>query len=256
MHIEEMHVTFRELAQQMGMQTVRAILTEDIDICLRAAIIEKARTVITETVGPLPYNDKIARQNAVISPINALRTLYRKGTINATKIIVDDNGQPILDENGKPTYEDTGLITGSGTEVDPFRITISNEGVMLYTGFKVSYNGNTIYDCRIIEAEDVGQTLRDFCSRAAKDAPIITVFGNEESIDCDIYVGRKEITKPQLIQYLYIAEPAKVCYDEDDESKRVDCDLPPYLHMEIVQRAVTIYLTSIGAVRSNNNNND
>ena len=36
-------MTFRELAQQMGMQTVRAILMEDIDICLNAAIIEKAR---------------------------------------------------------------------------------------------------------------------------------------------------------------------------------------------------------------------
>ena len=43
MNIGEMHVTFRELAQQMGMQTVRAILMEDIDICLNAAIIEKAR---------------------------------------------------------------------------------------------------------------------------------------------------------------------------------------------------------------------
>lgn len=48
MNIGEMHVTFRELAQQMGMQTVRAILMEDIDICLNAAIIEKARNVIVE----------------------------------------------------------------------------------------------------------------------------------------------------------------------------------------------------------------
>lgn len=232
MTIEEMHVTFRELAQQMGMQTVRAILVEDIDICLNAAIIEKARMVITENVGPLPYNDKIARQNAVISPINALRTLYRKGIIQGD------------------------ALTGDGTEVNPFKCQISNEGVMLYTGFKVSYNGKTVYDCRIIEAEDLGQTLRDFCSRAAKDAPIVTVFGNEESIDCDFYVGRREIIKPSLIQYLYIAEPAKVYYDEDDESKRIDCDLPPYLHMEIVQRAVTTYLASIGAVRSTNKNND
>lgn len=227
-----MHVTFRELAQQMGMQTVRAILTEDIDICLNAAIIEKVRTVITENVGPLPYNDKIARQNAVISPINALRTLYKKDTINE-----DD-------------------ITGGGTEINPFKITIFNEGVMLYTGFKVSYDGNTIYDCRIIEAEDLSQTLKDFCNRATKDTPIITVFGSKEAIDCDIYVGRREIAKPKLIQYLYIAEPAKVYYDEDNVSARIDCDLPPYLHMEIVQRAVTIYLASIGAVHSNNNKND
>lgn len=232
MTIEEMHVTFRELAQQMGMQTSRAILTEDIDICLNAAIIEKTRLVIAENVGPLPYNDKVARQNAVISPINALRTLYRKGTKSDSD------------------------ITGNGTEVSPYKVNISTKGVMLYTGFKVSYNGKTVYDCRIIEAEDLGQTLRDFCNRAAKDAPIITVFGNEDAIDCDIYVGRKEITKPTLLQYLYIAEPAKVYYDEDDESKRVNCDLPPYLHMEIVQRAVNTYLQSIGAVRTTNKNND
>ena len=36
---------------EKGMQTVRAILMEDIDICLNAAIIEKARNVIVENVG-------------------------------------------------------------------------------------------------------------------------------------------------------------------------------------------------------------
>ena len=232
MNIEEMHVTFRELAQQMGMQTVRAILVEDIDICLNAAIIEKTRLLLAENVGALPYNDKVARQNAVLSPINGLRTLYRKGTIQ-------DNS-----------------ITGEGTEVNPFKCTISSNNIMLYTGFKVSYNGKTVYDCRIIEAEDLGQTLRDFCNRAAKDAPIVTVLGNEDSIDCDIYVGRNNIIKPKLVQYLYIAEPAKVYYDEDNVNARVDCDLPPYLHMEIVQRAVNTYLQSIGAVRTTNKNND
>lgn len=38
MTVVEMHVMFRELAQQMGMQTVRAILSEDIDICLNIAV--------------------------------------------------------------------------------------------------------------------------------------------------------------------------------------------------------------------------
>ena len=196
MNIGEMHVTFRELAQQMGMQTVRAILMEDIDICLNAAIIEKARNVIVENVGPVPYNDKVARQNASISPVNALRTLYTAGTVNG------------------------GDITGGGTEVDPYKINIDSDGIMLYTGFQVSYNGKTIYDCRIIEAEDLGQTLRDFCNRAAKD---------------------------ELVKYLYIKEPAKVKFDEDREEDWVNCDLPPYLHMEIVMRAVQIYLASIGA---------
>lgn len=223
MNIGEMHVTFRELAQQMGMQTVRAILMEDIDICLNAAIIEKARNVIVENVGHVPYNDKVARQNAFISPVNALRTLYTAGTVNG------------------------GDITGGGTEVDPYKINIDSDGIMLYTGFQVSYNGKTIYDCRIIEAEDLGQTLRDFCNRAAKDAPIVTIFGDESGINVNIYTGRNNTVKPQLVKYPYIKEPAKVKFDEDREEDWVNCDLPPYLHMEIVMRAVQIYLASIGA---------
>lgn len=223
MNISEMHVTFRELAQQMGMQTVRAILMEDIDICLNAAIIEKARNVIVENVGPIPYKDKVVRQNASISPVNALRTLYTAGTVNG------------------------GDITGGGTEVDPYKINIDSDGIMLHTGFQVSYNGKTIYDCRIIEAEDLGQTLRDFCNRAAKDAPIVTIFGNESGINVDIYTGRNNTVKPQLVKYLYIKEPAKVKFDEDRKEDWVNCDLPPYLHMEIVMRAVQIYLASIGA---------
>jgi hypothetical protein len=69
MNIGEMHVTFRELAQQMGMQTVRAILMEDIDICLNAAIIEKARNVIVENVGPVPL--------PVISPPLTVPAVYK-----------------------------------------------------------------------------------------------------------------------------------------------------------------------------------
>ena len=46
MDIQEMHVAFRELAQQMGMQTTRAILIEDIDICLNFAITTKTRNIL------------------------------------------------------------------------------------------------------------------------------------------------------------------------------------------------------------------
>lgn len=232
MNIEEMHVTFRELAQQMGMQTVRAILMEDIDICLNAAIIDTVKELIAINVGPLPYNDKVARQNAAIAPINGLRTLYRKGNVDEDDII------------------------GEGTEVSPYNIKVDSSNIMLYTGFKVSYNGTSLYDCRIIESEDLGQTLRDFCNRAAKDAPICTIVGTVREISVDIITGRKLMAKPKLIQYLYIAEPAKVYYDEDNQDIWVDCDLPQYLHMDIVKRAVSIYLQSIGAVRNTNKNND
>lgn len=228
MNIEEMHVTFRELAQQMGQETVRAILSEDIDICLNAAIISKARSILQNNVGTV-FRDKISRQNSTISPVNSLRTLYK--------------------------FKDITEINGEGTEVNPFTINIGTDNVMLFTGFTVSYNGSTIYDCRIIEAERLGQTLRDFCNRAAKDAPIVTIFHESDTeIKINIYTGRKTNVEPTLVRYYYIAEPAKVHYDEDNEEVNVDCDLPTYLHMEIIEDAVNYYLKSIGATKGNNTN--
>lgn len=227
MNIEEMHVTFRELAQQMGQETVRAILSEDIDICLNAAIISKARAVLQSNVGTV-FKDKVARQNSAISPVNALRTLYK--------------------------FNDIDSIDGYGTEVDPFTVDVSTDGIMLFTGFAVSYNGNTIYDCRIIEVERLGQTLRDFCNRASKDAPIVTIFDNDNDIKVNLYTGRKTSAQPSLLRYYYIAEPAKVHYDEDVIEDNVDCDLPIYLHMEIVEDAVNYYLQSVGATKGNNTN--
>ena len=232
MTIEEMHVMFRELAQQMGMQTVRAILPEDIDICLNNAIVSLVKELIISNVGYLPYSNKVSRANSSIGSINSLRTLYNKANIS------DDN------------------INGEGTQIFPYTLNIISQGIMLYTGFKVSYDGKSLFDCRIIENENLSQTLNDFCNRATKDAPICTIIGNDTSIDVEIITGSKNSTKPKLVQYLYIAEPAKVYYDEDNIENNVNCNLPNYLHTDVVNKAVNIYLQSIGAIKVANKNND
>lgn len=227
MNIEQMHVTFREMAQQMGMQTVRAILSEDIDICINFAIRDFCARVINENVTNI-FSDKVSRQNAKITPINALRTIY--------------------------THEDVTNMTGNGTEVNPYVIThVGKDKVMHYQGFQVSYNGNTIYDCRLIEADRLGQTIRDFCNRPAKDAPIAVVYGDtSDEIEVHIFTGRRmepdgNPPRPQLIRILYFREPAMVRYEEDDVGARVDCDLPSFTHSTIINAAVQYYLTSIAA---------
>lgn len=231
MTIFEMHLTFREMGQQMGAQTTRAVYAEDIDICINAAILNKVKEIIVQNLGVVNYRDKVAQQAQAITPINALRTLYKIGMIEESD------------------------ITGKGSEIDPFQLSISNDGIMLFSGFQLSYNSKSIYDCRIIELEKLGQTLRDFCNRAAKDAPIAVVYAGDDNIKVDLYTGRNNTTKPQIVRYLYISEPAKVVYDEDDADKCVDCDLPSYLHTEIVADAVSIYLNSIGAVANDRNRN-
>lgn len=250
MNIREMAVMFRELGQQMGMQTNRAILDEDICICINAAIIDKVREVLTENLGPINYADKVIRQNTVITPVNAIRTLYCRGTIVADDIQTDaENGEA---NEVYPWYINIDSNNANKSTDNPHR-------VMLYTGFKITYNKRSLYDCRIIEAEDLGQTLRDFCNRAAPDAPIAVVLGDKDSISVDIYTGRTTNTwklqnsfrKPALIQFLYIKEPQMVYLGIDGEGD-VDCDLPAYLHSELVERAIGKYLVSIGATSGTN----
>ena len=127
---------------------------------------------------------------------------------------------------------------------------------MIYTGFRVIYNDNTMYDCRIVEAEYLAQTLNDYCNRAAKDSPICTVSGDTNKISLEVYTGNSTSNIISKIQYLYIKNPAVVYYDENDINKCVNCDLPSYLHLDVVKRAVNVYLQSIGAVASNNKTKD
>lgn len=235
-----MHIIFRELAQQMGMQTTRAILSEDIDICLNSAIIDKTKQLIAESVGGISYNDKVARNNIGVSSINGLRTLYRNlattaiNSVSVTETLPHQVSLPIKTTNN------------SGTA-----------NIMLFTSFSISYGDNLIYDCRIIENEDLGQTLRDVCNRPSKDAPICVINSTVgDNIIIHLYTGRKVMPKPTMLRYTCIVEPAKVYYDELDKSKCVDCDLPTYLHMDIVKLAVGVYLQSIGAVTSTNKSKD
>ena len=50
MNIADMHIMFRQLAQQMGMQNVRAILPEQIDLLLNTAIIDVVNEMHNDNV--------------------------------------------------------------------------------------------------------------------------------------------------------------------------------------------------------------
>ena len=75
MKIPQMHIWFRQYAQQMGMQNVRAILPEQIDLMINTSISDIVNELIQTNVGLT--NDRIVTNNSKIGQINALRTLYR-----------------------------------------------------------------------------------------------------------------------------------------------------------------------------------
>ena len=53
----EMHVMFRQYAQQMGMQNVRAILPEQIDLLLNTSTMDTVNEIIKQNIGIT--NDRI-----------------------------------------------------------------------------------------------------------------------------------------------------------------------------------------------------
>ena len=82
MKIAEMHVWFRQYAQQMGMQNVRAILPEQIDTLINTATPDVIDEVVNRNVGTT--NDRVITDNAKLASVNALRTLYKVKTLDIT----------------------------------------------------------------------------------------------------------------------------------------------------------------------------
>ena len=213
MTVVEMHVMFRELAQQMGMQTVRAILSEDIDTCLNIAVNDYIKKVIADNV-KMSGNNKIYIDNAKIGQINVLRTLIDKLEISNITINKEEN---------------------------KFTAEINNNNVFLFTSSYIYYNdifGG--FSVRIVDNDYLYSTLHDFCNRATFDYPIII----------DIYTGdnSKDINthkKPSKVVLNIIKKPNIITYINDTSSSNINCDLPEYTHIDIVKAAAELYLRSV-----------
>lgn len=262
MNIHEMHNTFRTIGQQMGMQLIRGILPESIDIFINNVIIEKTQTELLNGVRTA-IQDSVNTQASTMSPINTFRTLYRSAryTINAddvdgiTKKVSyynNDNGFHIINI---PTINSEITVDAQEYKINP----------MMFLGFSVEYEntlrGNAVA-CRMIGSDVLETTLRDYCNGASKDSPIVVlnsipivkngieqtgVISNEQ---LEIYTGTKDC-KVKFLNIKYIKVPNAVKYDIDI-TKCVDCDLPPYTHFDIVEKAVMKFYASIGAFSNQN----
>lgn len=75
MDLAGMHVWFRQYAQQMGMQNVRAILPEQIDLLINTAISDIVNQIIKDHV--FSTNDRVITDNSKLGSINSLMSLYK-----------------------------------------------------------------------------------------------------------------------------------------------------------------------------------
>ena len=253
MNIEKMHEVFRTLGQQKGMQLVRAILPEEIDVWINDAITEKTRAEILKSIN---YSVQFAG-NANVSKmtnINLFKSLYRNARFKLSEESNDGLVTYYNSDNGY--YEITVPTIGAA---DVVKSSLQSEeyciNPMLYLSFALEYDDKSrgsSTNCRIIPEDEVENTMNDYCNRASKDYPIITLLGtpNVENLlekDANVYNEQLRIytNKPNCdVKYLnikYIKKPNIVNYN-----KKIDCDLSDYIHNEIVEIAVQKFLRSVG----------
>ena len=262
MNIADMHIMFRQLAQQMGMQNVRAILPEQIDLLLNTAIIDVVNEIIKRNIAST--NDRVITDNSKIGQINALSTLYKNAEVQIFKY---DGNEFTLNSgvNSIQTVMTTGFefdITCNHTpQVEKTAIPsdymyICDFNINYYTSSNV---GNTRiktdwFPVRIIDDIYVADALNDFILAPSFRSPIAHIVNREEGhIRIKIYIDRKKNNQsnipngviPSNLRVSYIAKPLTVKYAEDVGSLNVNCNLPEYLHGDIVKRAVDLYHASI-----------
>lgn len=264
MNIQDMHNTFRTLGQQMGLQLNRGILPESIDIYINDVIMEKTKEELLSGVRT-SLQDSVNTQASTMSPINAFRTLYRSVRYAIDVEEVDENTKKVSYYNNANGFHIINIpVVNSDIVVDEKEYKINP---MMFLGFSVEYEdtlrGNAV-SCRMIGADVLETTLRDYCNGVDKKNPIVVlnsvpivedgiektgVISNEQ---LEIYTGTKDC-KVKFLNIKYIKTPNVVKYDID-LSKCINCDLPAYTHFDIVERAVMKFYASIGATSYNQNN--
>lgn len=246
MTIAEMHVWFRQYAQQMGMQNVRAILPEQIDLLINTSITDTINQIITQNIGVT--NDRVITDNSKIGQINALRSLYK-----VVEVIADpDNGdEPFNKGNIDTIYNiiaNFGDIDGEPGQAFDYLYLID-----LAINYKTSTNKITNYfPVRLIDDAFLADTLNDFILKPRVRTPIAVIYNNKIQLYINdiVNTGLPQNLTPNILRISYIGKPVKVAYLSDVGGTNVDCDLPEYMHVDILKHAVDLYRISISGALS------
>ena len=245
MTIREMHVMFRQYAQQMGMQNVRAILPEQIDLLINNSISDVINQVITQNIGTT--NDRVITDNSKLNQINALKSIYKvwkgKVTLGTAKTnYIASYELPINAFKNGGTYNNDGVNSTSISYIYIVDLSISYK--------KDSDFVSNIFPIRIIDDMYLADVVNDFILHPTFRSPVATVHDNT----IELYIDKPDSSTPPFkfqgcdvneIRLSYIAKPSQVKFLEDVSGTNVDCDLPEYLHVDIVKHAVELYRTAL-----------
>ena len=247
MDISEMHKTFRQYAQQMGMQNVRSILPEQIDLIINNSISDTINQVITQNIGIT--NDRVISDASKLNQVNALKSLYKvwKGSIADVTIKGKEKTSYIISfQLPLNNFKTTGSYTDDGNLSTAISFLYM---VDLSINYKKSDFVTNLFPVRIVDDQFVADVINDFVLAPTMRSPVASIHDNL----VELYIDKVD-TKPEdgqsftfkgvsinELRLSYIAKPAVVRFAEDIDGTNVNCDLPEYMHVDIVKHAVELY---------------
>ena len=242
-----MHKMFRQYAQQMGMQNVRAILPEQIDLLINNSISDTINQVITQNIGIT--NDRVISDASKLNQVNALKSLYKvwKGSISEATVKGKEKTNYII------SFQlplDNFKATGSYTDDNVSSTAISFlYAVDLSINYKKTDFVTNVFPVRIVDDQFVADVVNDFVLAPKMRSPVASIHDNL----IELYIDKAD-AKPEdgeaftfkgvsinELRFSYIAKPAIVRFAEDVDGINIDCDLPEYMHVDIVKHAVELY---------------
>ena len=247
MDISEMHQMFRQYAQQMGMQNVRAILPEQIDLLINNSISDTINQVITQNIGIT--NDRVISDASKLNQVNALKSLYKvwKGSIADATIKGKEKTTYIISfQLPLNNFKTSGSYTDDNNSSTAISFLYA---VDLSINYKKTDFVTNIFPVRIVDDQFVADVVNDFVLAPKMRSPVASI---HDSL-IELYIDKAD-TKPDNgqsftfngvsineLRLSYIAKPAIVRFAEDVDGNNVDCDLPDYMHVDIVKHAVELY---------------
>lgn len=262
MTIAEMHVWFRQYAQQMGMQNIRAILPEQIDLLINSSITDTINQVITQNIGIT--NDRVITDNSKIGQINALRSLYKVKTVQAIPSASGSSSTTNPFVKGEEThilrmYADIKNFDNGGSGTDgKFDYLYLVDLAINYSNLSTASGSPTTltnyFPVRLIDDAYLADTLNDFVLRPRLRTPVAVLYNDQ----LDIYIDNLTLGKlpeelnPYKLRVSYIAKPAIVAYKSDLGGEDINCNLPEYMHVDILKHAVDLYRIAVSGALSAN----
>lgn len=247
MDISEMHKMFRQYAQQMGMQNVRAILPEQIDLLINNSISDTINQVITQNIGVT--NDRVVSDASKLNQVNALKSLYKvwKGSIADVTIKGKEKTSYIISfQLPLNNFKTTGSYTDDGNSSTAISFLYM---VDLSINYKKSDFVTNVFPVRIVDDQFVADVVNDFVLAPTMRSPVASIHDSLIELYIDKADAKPEDRQPftfkgvsiNELRLSYIAKPAVVRFAEDVDGTNVNCDLPEYMHVDIVKHAVELY---------------